>query len=92
MKNWPIYWTSRAELNLLDAVEYIAAHDRAAALRVAGAIRAQVEALSATPALGRPGRVPNTRELVIGGTPYLVIYRVRQNTVQVLRVLHTSRR
>lgn len=77
---------------MLDAVEYIAVHDRAAALRVAGAIRAQVQSLSATPQLGRPGRVPNTRELVINHTPYLVVYRVKQNTVQVLRILHTSRR
>jgi toxin ParE1/3/4 len=77
---------------LLDAVEYIAAHDRAAALRVAEAIRTQVQWLAATPQLGRPGRVLNTRELVINHTPYLVVYRVRQNTVQVLRILHTSRR
>jgi toxin ParE1/3/4 len=38
----------------------------------------------------RPGRVENTRELVIAGTAYLVAYTVDQRlgAVIVLRVLH----
>ena len=43
-------------------------------------------------ALGRPGRVLWTRELVIGGLPYVIPYRVRDNDIEILRVLHTSRR
>ena len=42
--------------------------------------------------MGRPGRVLGTRELVIGGLPYIIPYRVRDNYVDILRVLHTSRR
>jgi len=48
--------------------------------------------LLAQPASGRPGRVIGTRELVIGGLPYVVPYRVRDNDIEILRVLHTSRR
>jgi len=43
-------------------------------------------------AIGRPGRVLGTRELVIGVLPYLVPYRVREKDAEILRVLHTSRR
>jgi toxin ParE1/3/4 len=41
--------------------------------------------------MGRPGRVQGTRERVITGTPYLVVYRVRHE-VEILRVLHGAMR
>jgi toxin ParE1/3/4 len=42
--------------------------------------------------MGRPGRVPGTRELVIPGTRFIVPYRLQGNTIQVLRVFHGARR
>jgi toxin ParE1/3/4 len=42
--------------------------------------------------MGRSGRVDATKELVILGTPYLVIYRVKGKRVEILRVLHGSRK
>jgi plasmid stabilization system protein ParE len=53
---------------------------------------AAVAMLAEQPGLGRPGRVPGTRELIVAKTRYLVPYRVRGGTVEVLRVFHTSRR
>jgi toxin ParE1/3/4 len=38
--------------------------------------------------IGRPGRVSGTRELAISGTPYLAVYRVQNNRVEILRILH----
>lgn len=52
-------------------------------------IMAGVARLPAHPAIGRPGRIPETRELVI--PPYIVAYRVKDSTIQVLRVLHSAR-
>ena len=43
------------------------------------------------PALGRPGRVPGTREMVVLKTRYVVPYGVRADEVELLRVFHTSR-
>jgi plasmid stabilization system protein ParE len=51
-----------------------------------------VAQLERQPGLGRPGRVPGTRELVVGHTRFIVPYRVRAETVEILRVFHTSRR
>jgi len=48
--------------------------------------------LAEQPGLGRPGRVPGTRELIVAKTRYIVPHRVRGETVEVLRVFHTSRR
>ncbi len=38
--------------------------------------------------MGRQGRVANTRELVVLGTPYIVAYVVLPDGVKLLRVLH----
>src|SRR3984893_10319060 len=48
--------------------------------------------LPSNPEMGRPGRVPGTRELVIPKTPFIVLYRLVGNTVQILRVFHGARR
>lgn len=40
------------------------------------------------PYLGRPDRIPGTRELVITGTSYLVPYRMKGDHVHILAVLH----
>lgn len=42
--------------------------------------------------MGRPGRVPGTRELVLPHFPYVIPYRVREQRAEVLHVLHTSRK
>lgn len=56
-------------------------------------IRAAVERLAASPAIGRPGRVAGTRELVISGTPYIVPYRAKkEDVVQIITVLHSAQR
>ena len=52
----------------------------------------QVETLKAMPHIGRSGKVMGTRELVLQEFPYLVIYRVRGNIVQILRVFHQHRK
>ena len=48
--------------------------------------------LSENPKLGNAGRVPGTRELVIPKTTYIVPYRLRGATIEIVRVYHSSRR
>lgn len=40
--------------------------------------------------MGRPGRIPGTRELIISSIPYIIPYRVKNNSIEVLRVLHVA--
>ena len=87
-----VKWLRTALRNLDEEATYIASDDLAAARVVVSHILNAVSMLAAQPGLGRPGRVPGTRELVIGKTRYLVPYRVRGDTVEILRVFHTSRR
>lgn len=87
-----VKWLRKALLNLDEEATYIASDDPAAALAVVTRIFEAVSTLVEQPNLGRPGRVPGTRELVVPNTRYIVPYRVRRETVELLRVFHTSRR
>ena len=87
-----VRWLRKALGNLDAEAEYIARDNPAAAARVVRAIDRAVGRLARYPALGRPGRVPGTRELVVPDTPYIIPYRVRHDRVEILRVFHAARR
>jgi toxin ParE1/3/4 len=87
-----IVWLRKALHNLDEIAAYIAQENPQAAQQVVDLIVEQVNQLAAQPALGRPGRVLGTRELIVSNSHYLVPYRIKNNQVEVLRVFHTSRR
>lgn len=84
-------WLRTALRNLDEEVSFIAADDAIAARLVVERVLEAVAQLAEQPGLGRPGRVSGTRELIVSKTRYIVPYRVRGDTVEVLRVFHTSR-
>jgi toxin ParE1/3/4 len=84
----PIRWARPALRALAEHITYVAADDPDAAQRVRDAIVQAVELLATFPDRGRPGRRAGTRELVITGYPYIVVYRVGQSHITVLRVWH----
>ncbi len=87
-----VKWLEVALDSLIAEAEYISQESPAAADRTVAAILSAVEILKRFPASGRPGRVAGTRELVVSGTPYIVPYRVREDTVELLLVFHAARK
>ncbi len=87
-----VRWLLTALRNLDEEASFIAADDSVAARLVVKRVLEAVAQLAEQPGLGRPGRVHGTRELVVSKTRYVVPYRVRGDTVEILRVFHTSRR
>ena len=81
-----------ALIDLNEAAEFIARDNPKAASRVVKRIWDTVQVLADQPHAGRAGRVHGTREMVDTGTPYIIPYRVVENTVQILRVLHGKRK
>ena len=81
-------WALDAGSDLDSIEEYIGRDNPEAAFRTLAEIIRQAEILTEHPGIGRPGRVEGTRELVIAGLPYIVVYLHRGDTVAVLRVLH----
>lgn len=88
-----IRWSVPAVSDYRDLVARTRDHNPAAASRIAERISRRVSRLRPMPRMGRPGRVTGTRELVITGTPYVVIYELTEpeDDVIVLRVLHGAR-
>jgi toxin ParE1/3/4 len=84
-------WTRPAQSDLIEILDYIADDDPTAALATIDRIEAAADRLSGFPLSGREGSVPETRELPIPGLPFVLIYRVRGASVEVLRVLHGAR-
>jgi addiction module RelE/StbE family toxin len=82
-------WSPEAIADLAALRTYIEQDNPAAAQRVVLHIIHNVETLLPdNPEMGRAGRVPGTRELVIPRTPFIVPYRLLGRTIQVLRVFH----
>lgn len=85
-----IRWTRRA-LGRLDQVGAHIARDNAeAAARVVSRIVIAIDALADRPAMGRPGRIKTTRELVLADVPYIIAYRVTDRHVDILTVMHSA--
>jgi toxin ParE1/3/4 len=86
-------WSPEAIDDLAALRAYIEQDHPAAAQRVVLRIIENIETLlSNNPEMGRPGRVPGTRELVIPRTPFIIPYRLLGNTLQILRIYHGARR
>ena len=86
-----IDWSDLALDDLAGLRAYIAKDNPSAARETALTIVTSVKTLAHNPEIGRPGRVPGTRELVIARSPYIVPYRLRGGSIQILRVYHGAR-
>ncbi|VAW93182.1 Death on curing protein, Doc toxin [hydrothermal vent metagenome] len=87
-----VVWFKMAVRDLEWVKDYIIQDNPEAAQKLVLRIKDAVSLLSEQPGMGRLGRVPNTKELVIDHTPYILPYRVRDNRIEILRVLHATRR
>nr|VFJ63823.1 MAG: addiction module toxin, RelE/StbE family [Candidatus Kentron sp. FM]VFJ64540.1 MAG: addiction module toxin, RelE/StbE family [Candidatus Kentron sp. FM]VFK15147.1 MAG: addiction module toxin, RelE/StbE family [Candidatus Kentron sp. FM] len=77
----------------IDAVhDYIARDNPIAAQGVLDKIEAMIDHLPRNPALGRAGRVMRTRELVVPSVPYIVVYSLEEEFIDILAIIHTARR
>lgn len=83
-----IKWTKGAQNNLNQIEDYIAQDNPKAAVDIILKIIKSVGMLSENPAMGRIGRIFDTRELIINGTPFIVPYRIKSEQIEILRVLH----
>ena len=87
-----VIWSPRAIQHLLALRSYIAKKSEQNAALVAGRILGAVELLMSHPEIGRPGRVPGTRELVIPETGFIIPYRSRGERLELVAVFHGRQR
>jgi toxin ParE1/3/4 len=87
-----LLWGRLARRDLNELIAYIAADSVQTAELVAERILKAAELLPAMPRSGRTGRVPGTRERVVGRTPYILAYRIESGQIRILRVYRGARK
>ena len=85
-----VVWSRDALNDLKAQLAYIAADNPDAARRVADTLRDVAAALGRLPT-GRPGRVAGVCEKSVGTLPYVIAYAVGDETLAIVRVIHTAR-
>lgn len=85
-----IVWSPLARARLREIHAYVALDKPDAADHLATRIVAVVDALRNHPYLGRAGIRTGIRELVIGGTPYIVLYQVRGKRITIGTIWHAA--
>ena len=85
-----VRWTEPAFESLRNHADFIAKDDFEQARRLVLRVNEAVERLKQFASMGRPGRISDTRELIIAGTPYILAYRIRGDAVELLRILHAA--
>jgi toxin ParE1/3/4 len=81
-------WTTPAAQDLYKIVLHIQQDSPAAAAKVAQSLYDGCDRLGAFPRQGRKGRIEGTRELVLARLPYIVVYRIQDQDLEILRIYH----
>ena len=81
-------WTAPAAQDLQRITRYIRRDNPTAARKVAKTLYDGCESLESAPYRGRKGRIEGTRELVFPGLPYIAVYRIKEQTVEIARIYH----
>jgi toxin ParE1/3/4 len=85
-----VRWTASARQDRIAIRDYIAADNRRAAARMDALFSESAARLADHPHLGKPGKIPGTREL-IPHESYRLVYEIDGQTVWVLALAHTAR-
>ena len=83
-----IRWSPEAADDFESAVKRILENNPPVAKKLAEVIYDGIGGLTTFPNRGRIGRVPGTRELVFAGLPFIAIYRLKDDTIEIIRVIH----
>lgn len=84
----PVVWSRRAARNMFSIRRYIEQFNPEAARSTAKRILESVRAVSEHPQIGRVGPDGRSRQFPVPGTPYLLVYIIRDRTLEIAAILH----
>jgi toxin ParE1/3/4 len=85
-----IRWTPASADDLQNISDYLHEKHPQFAQTTVGRLYSEIRQLGRFPSRGRPGRELGTRELVLTGLPYVVVFRSTDQMVEILRIYHGS--
>ncbi len=85
-----IDWLQIAARDRIEQLDHIAQDSPLAAIEQDEKIDQAIDVLADHPKAGRTGRVKGSRELVVSGTPFIAVYRLRSEPerIEIIRFLH----
>lgn len=83
-------FTAAAKADIQSIYDFIARENQVAAGHVVSVIEVSTRRLAQFPLSGREGAVETTRELVIPRLPYIAVYQVTAESVDVIAVFHAA--
>lgn len=87
-----VSWTPDALDSFNDSVEFLEHENHFIARSFAKQIKETIKNFKVFPFIGLRGRVSDTRELKVQNYPYFIVYRVNEEFIEVLLILHTSKK
>lgn len=85
-----VVWSRRFVQALFREYEFLRSKEPVNALSVRERLIRAASSLAQFPDRGRAWRVPGSRELLVPGLPYVIIYRVKGDEVLIVSLFHTS--
>jgi plasmid stabilization system protein ParE len=86
-----VIWSAASVRHLHEVVDYLQGESSAGAITIRGRIMNTVKRIGQMPYSGRIGRVEGTREAVVPRSPYIVVYQVTAQTVEIVGIWHGAR-
>jgi toxin ParE1/3/4 len=81
-------WATPAAQDFYNIIHHIQRDNPSAAAKVAETLYEGCSKLPAFPRQGRRGRIEGTRELVFPRLPYIVVYRIQDQNLEIVRIYH----
>jgi addiction module RelE/StbE family toxin len=85
-----IRWTPAAAADMQSISDYLKKHHARYRQPTMRKLYERIRGLKDAPYLGRPGRIEGTRELLFSPLPYIAVYRVAGQSIEIWRIWHTS--
>jgi toxin ParE1/3/4 len=83
-------WSNLARLQYVEQIGYIGDRNLTAALKIKEKVKTATDKLLIHPEIGRKGRCEGTRELVVAGTPIIIVYTIVQHEIFIVNILHAA--
>lgn len=85
-----IRWTPAAAADLQQISDYLKEHHPNYRQKTMRMLYETIRSLKDSPHRGRPGRAAGTREVLFLPMPYIAVYRVREQSIEILRIWHSA--
>ncbi len=79
-------YSAKARAQIESIYDFLVERNPSAARRIAAEIRASARSLIDVPHMGRTGEVSGTREWIVRGSPYLIVYEVVSQSEEIWAV------